>query len=279
MNRLKVKDGSGNILLGGMPIDLADFDWMDTSVRGALEGFFTAFGNSFILSGLSINHVAGTHTAGWIVLNGEVLPVDAGSIPSLAPGEILHWALDVSYDPGGLEQFESGVTHDTYEVRKAVLTASTPSGGELPVTAPSLMQYIAKYVELNGSFALRRQEPWILVGGGGPIFENGWANYSSPFGPLRFIKDTLGFVVITGAVTGGTPSSATPIFTLPDGYRPEYQEAFIIPSDSITVVNGDAFRRIIVYPDGKVSVTAAAAADYTGGNNFVGIPNIRFRVS
>lgn len=280
MNRLKVTDSFGNILLGGMPLNLEDFVWLDSCIRDAFKGLTSAFGGNFTLSGCELDLFAGTYAAGYVVMDGEILKVDGGSIPALSPGDILYWTLDLSYDSGGTETFGNGNVNDTYEYRKARMVAGTPSVGEMPITVPTLLDYISQYVQLNGAFALKKQEDWILVGtNGAPAFENGWVDYNSAqFGQLRFMKDNFGFVTITGAVGSGTVGSTTPIFHLPVGYRPAYQESYIVPADNLAIPGGNAFHRIIIYPDGKVAITAATAADFTGDNHFVGIPNLRFRV-
>lgn len=65
-------------------------------------------------------------------------------------------------------------------------------------------------------------EDWHLVGTTGePAFQNSWVNYGLGDSFMRgamFRKDENGIVHLQGLVMNGT--AATPIFTLPVGYRP-----------------------------------------------------------
>lgn len=61
-------------------------------------------------------------------------------------------------------------------------------------------------------------DDWHYVGDPGePIFENGWSNLGSGWGPARFRKDAAGTVWVEGTVARGT--AGTTIFTLPPAYR------------------------------------------------------------
>lgn len=69
-------------------------------------------------------------------------------------------------------------------------------------------------------------EPWHSVGGTGePAFANSWVNYDAGSHTLAgFYVDALGVVHLRGFVKSGT---ATTVFTLPVGYRPEQQVTLI----------------------------------------------------
>lgn len=58
---------------------------------------------------------------------------------------------------------------------------------------------------------------WTLVSAG--QFQNGWTNFDS-IRKARYYKDASGIVRLSGVVKDGTAS--TPIFTLPEGYWPDY---------------------------------------------------------
>jgi hypothetical protein len=58
---------------------------------------------------------------------------------------------------------------------------------------------------------------WHYIGDSGePSFENSWVNYGG-WGDARYMKDSMGFVHLSGLVKAGTVG--TTMFTLPSGYR------------------------------------------------------------
>ena len=66
-------------------------------------------------------------------------------------------------------------------------------------------------------------EDWHTVGAAGePAFQNGWTAYGAPYGPPQFRKRPDGVVELRGLATAG--AYATPVFTLPAGYRPVGRE-------------------------------------------------------
>lgn len=135
---------------GGLPIQLDDFRFIDDSVRNAFKGLISAFGinpdESFILSGAgsTLNGPNYDIAAGYICLNGEVLEVEAHSIPTtLGPGEAHVWRLKTTFDPAGLKTFESTLSFDTYEIRQAEVVVEVPVGGFMPMLAPTIHQRMA----------------------------------------------------------------------------------------------------------------------------------------
>jgi microcystin-dependent protein len=73
--------------------------------------------------------------------------------------------------------------------------------------------------------------------------EGAWQNYGSGYPPAQFAKDSLGNVELRGRARYG--SLAVPIGTLPEGFRPEYAEEFLVPCAA-----GSA--RVEVHTDGRV---------------------------
>lgn len=74
----------------------------------------------------------------------------------------------------------------------------------------------------------RAYDGWIEVGDPDwdTGFQNGWGNVGDPYPPLSYHLSDEGKVYIRGAVDGG--ALGTVIFTLPDGFWPEYNEVFIV---------------------------------------------------
>lgn len=61
-------------------------------------------------------------------------------------------------------------------------------------------------------------EPFHVVGAAGePAFVNGWTNLGGAFATAAFCRTPDGLVLLRGRIA---PGAATPVFTLPAGYRP-----------------------------------------------------------
>jgi hypothetical protein len=78
--------------------------------------------------------------------------------------------------------------------------------------------------------------------------ENGWVNYGEGFAPAAYHKDKQGIVRLTGLVRYGTLAEITD--ELPAGYRPQHELLF-------TVVSGNGFARVDVYPDGTLNLVGS----------------------
>src|SRR6056297_1724763 len=92
---------------GGKPdFNLDDMLWNDEATYNALNDVFRAFGDNYIIQG-----VTGTTsiTAGYIMLDGELLKVDAHTKSST------HFAKVTTYDAGGDVDFNDGVARQTWE--------------------------------------------------------------------------------------------------------------------------------------------------------------------
>jgi hypothetical protein len=73
----------------GQPFYLNDLIWNDDAYRNAFNGIFKTFGNNFIVSGCDVT-TSGTApyvtiTEGYVLLNGELLKVDAQSVDETPP--------------------------------------------------------------------------------------------------------------------------------------------------------------------------------------------------
>ncbi len=105
----------------------------------------------------------------------------------------------------------------------------------------------------------RTDGPWIYVGGttdDSPPFENGWDNVGGTATPARFRWRLDGNLDLELAVGGG--DLGTVIFTLPDGWRPDYDARLTAVDDTGTVAI------IEVLTDGSVSYATAGIAGPTG---------------
>jgi len=109
---------------------------------------------------------------------------------------------------------------------------------------------------------------WILVGQqGGPAFQSSWVNFDPNGAPngrdARFTLDSLGWVVLDGLVTGGTPGSTSIIFTLPAGFRPLRRLKF-------AVVSNELFGEVVIRDTGAVNALVGSGVNLSlAGIRFV----------
>lgn len=77
---------------------------------------------------------------------------------------------------------------------------------------------------------------------------SGWVEYASTFASPAFTRTKDGVVVLKGLIKDGTATWDTPIFTLPEGYRPDERLIFYVGSYNA----GSGYGRIDVLPNGEV---------------------------
>lgn len=131
-------------------------------------------------------------------------------------------------------------------------------GYGLRVQEPGLTSLLWEHEQRIRSQELRGDEGWIYVGtvavdgvddlitDDSPPFLNDWTNSLGDDAPVSFRRTLNGWVHIRGGFTGGL--DGTVIFTLPEGFRPEYQQQMVIPSASLT-----AFATCVVLANGDVT--------------------------
>lgn len=104
---------------GGKPdFNIDDILWNDEATRLALQEVFRAFGDNYIIQG-----VTGTTsiTAGYIMLDSELIRVDAHTKTST------HFAKVTIYDSGGDATFNDGIARQTWQKNRATISASSGS--------------------------------------------------------------------------------------------------------------------------------------------------------
>jgi hypothetical protein len=77
--------------------------------------------------------------------------------------------------------------------------------------------------------------------------QNGWQNYGLDFQEASFIKGDDRIVHLSGLIADGTTTLGTLLFTLPESYRPQKKQKFVV-SSSGGLIAGD----IEVHPNGDV---------------------------
>ena len=113
----------------------------------------------------------------------------------------------------------------------------------------SLVEWLRRFTE-----AVAVIEEWRNVGEtGNPAFKNSWANVGGTTPPAGFYIDPYKVVHLRGNINTG--SSGTVAFTLPAGYRPEYNTYRIVYN------NSGASIYVQIQTDGDVIPTFGAGTD------------------
>jgi hypothetical protein len=118
--------------LGGLPLKLDDFRFFDTAYRDAFNNTLIGFGTDFIVDGCTVS--GGLVSAGYIMLNGELLKVDQ----HLLQGNGFFQKL-TTFDPNGYKAFKDGPSYNTYEVNRGIAIANS---GTLSINSPHLVDLI-----------------------------------------------------------------------------------------------------------------------------------------
>lgn len=140
---------------GGFPYELDDIRWNDEAYRDVftsiLKGFSTGSTDNlnFIIQGCVPTYNAAPYqpinlTSGYIMLNGEVLKVDAhiGNTSTAT-----HYQKAVSYNPDGIKISKDGnYTGSTYQMNRAVLSGTS---GNLRYTDHRFSDIIKNVVNLS----------------------------------------------------------------------------------------------------------------------------------
>lgn len=95
-----------------------------------------------------------------------------------------------------------------------------------------------------------------------PTLQNSWVNYDTTWAPAYYAKDKTGTVSMSGLIKNGTTTSGTPMFTLPEGFRPALQQMFANVSNAV-------FSRVDVLPNGEVRTGAGTSGTYQSLSNCV----------
>jgi hypothetical protein len=158
----------------------------------------------------------------------------------------------------------------------------TPTTGTAPVAFPATASGIPLPVQ-NGKVIMGvggaavwasveavADTAWHTLGAAGePAFMNGYANYGSPFGPVKFRKLATGLVVLDGLVQcPATAPGITPMFALPVGYRPHplrtliFSPASSYPSDDKVRIDGGSGQVYCQAPPASVWLSLSGVQFY-----------------
>lgn len=200
MNIIKTTD------LGGFPFEMDDLRFMINGIQEAFKGVLSGIGGydngaTGKLSGCKDNG-SGVVSPGFLAINGEVLYYPGGSWPPITPGpgKSLHFKLESIFDSGGLETFENGSSHDTWEIRRAVLV----------------------YEVASGPVVIHDDQRAVYLGESTPLYQsslsNSWADQNGE--NVSYLKSSTSLLSLIGAAFGPLANKNNTIFTLPVDFRP-----------------------------------------------------------
>lgn len=118
---------------GVMPVFLGDINFMQDAAADAFKKLARALMNSesdslnAILQGVEITTDGQdvSWSAGIVVINGEILPVAAGSASAQGPSELY---LHINSVLSGGRTFKDGTTHQCYDTRSAIINTTSTDG-------------------------------------------------------------------------------------------------------------------------------------------------------
>lgn len=225
MNRLSY------LAYGGNAVEAEDFEFLQNATKDALKELLKGFGinntDSLIIYGCEVSGI--NYAAGAVVLAGEILPVLAGILPTLNPGETYQFQVLETPDPSGTEPLESGGTTNQYLIRQAIVVSAAP-GTSLAIDGKRLHD----------------EEDWVNLT---PI--NGSVSSTAAGGAIpqlsvrRTKRKTLefrGWITVPEA----TLASNLPITVLPTGYIPSKLIRFIAPLRDIFAAPGQFDKGTII---------------------------------
>ncbi len=191
----------------GFSLKNDDFRFIDAAVRLALNDICTALGsNSFILHGcvVSINGTTCSVTEGAIFFDTEIWHVAAHTFTVPDPlADAPYWCFTVSYDFTGAKLDKDLVSHDTYQLRKAVGYATNAAAGTVAAVQMDAMPAMMDVL------LVRSYSQAVNV-----VYPN-----NPTEGTVNIIK-MIGIVTLRGDLTQTIDGGGfTQLFTVPQGFR------------------------------------------------------------
>lgn len=138
--------------VGGLPLTLNDIRWLLGRLSGsqgiyqALNNLLRGFGDNLIIQGVVASGTSPNVaiTEGWVLLDGELLKVDAQTgINTTTNNKLIK---QTSFDSRGNKEFQNGLTDDTYEKNRAVVQGAS---GNLAYNADNLGDIIGLNAFIN----------------------------------------------------------------------------------------------------------------------------------
>jgi hypothetical protein len=235
---------------GGMPLTQDDLGFIQEAYTEAFKGIISSYGiqpnESYKLSGAEVT-VAGqvfTCTEGYIVLNGEVLPVFA-QVLTVPFGFSARFVLRTVSDPAGLKQFKPPAgAINVYQLRYAELEpyVTVFPDTNMPYNAPYIYEKIRDKITSTES-------AWLNVGSTQAPFLDANVNAGGSLAPAAFRKSNDGLVMLKGTINVVNGSSCN-LFRLPVAYRPSGFRCFVVSSET----DNEILAYVVIQSDGYVAL-------------------------
>jgi lysophospholipase L1-like esterase len=108
---------------------------------------------------------------------------------------------------------------------------------------------IKAYTTTVGVGEIYDNQPIIIS----PSLQNSWVNYGSTYDFAKVIKEKSGKVTLSGLIHGGVTNTATVLFNLPNGFRPNATLMLPVISNNGSTINGS----IEVRSNGDVAISTS----------------------
>ena len=244
-----------------MPFEQEDLKWLQDATKEELALFINSFklaGNSkMILSGC-VASASGPDvaiTAGLLIIDNELVTYGGGTITIGAGANTYDFEVDTDYDSAGLETYENGTPHNTYQTSFASIGAV--AGAQ---TQQQVIDYFNGIQRLHHYFHATAQETWKYPTLHASVTNNPASGYGGSHA-VRYRKGMDKKISLGGTFTqpaSSTPIYPSPIYTLPVGYRPANKVVLSMavpnPTDAIYP------RQVIIETNGDVKVDQSTTA-------------------
>lgn len=187
----------------------------------------------------------------------STLPIFAPTVPRSSIGGEFRWATVINVNPiqiridGDTDALP--LTPDTLVARSVLRPGSRV-----------WVQFYARRVLILGM----ARTPVLDQGWITPTLSGSWVEYGGVFTPSGYRLGSDGQVHLRGLVKSGGTGTANPIFTLPDGYRPEFTHLF-----TVTCAGNPGVARVDVQASGLVFVNSFSTGS---SNGFLALDGISF---
>jgi len=256
--------------LGGLKIKANDLDFANQGIINALEGLCNAFNTgdnpTYKLSGCVVTIAGGnaSWTAGYMVKNGEVCYVPAGSIVWAGANTGICWVL-TDLASGTLDPviFNNGNENNIHRVRIGVLEVYV---AQPLATLESAIQTIQQIIGAQAIAAI--YGPWVALA---PYLTNGWANAAGYPTYFRIIIDGQGNKIGFKGYLDGRAASESIINAgqaLPANVRPTVTRTLQVLQNS-TLSAGYGIAALQYQNSGILEIFGAAGGSLPDSETFV----------
>jgi len=230
--KLRFSGGEPNINIDDVLRDsdaLRDFlnDWLNEICENPTADTYT-----YILSGCTLTTPAGSAwstTSGYVVIDGEILKVDAHTGTRSQGTDFWVWEKETTYDSNGTKTFNDTVSRDTWQKNRAVLTNKASAlGGTHVYSADDSPSYEYYFIEKNiAKIASELQgNAWTDVSGS---LGAGWSATTA-----KYRIDKEGYLEILFEALDPTSATTATVFTLPAGSKPDWAAYTQVSSNNET---------------------------------------------